>query len=151
MAKHPIFSCVILLLFHRQGQCNFIEGQCLSSPRWISLLVAEIFYPNAYFPTTPIPPRPTTPLPHFDVPVPPVADFQTFQQYLSRRAGSAQFPMAQNTFEKESISDNIETTEYCDGYDQIGCIQIRLFYDWFLVQGACKCWKPPSKNILLHK
>lgn len=124
-----------------------MEGQCLSSPRWISLLVAEIFYPNALFPTTPRPLKLTSPIPHFDVPAPPVSNFQTYQQYLIRRAGSVQFP----TTEPPTQNHDSESADYCDGYDEIGCLQIRLFYDWFLVPGACKCWKPSAQSVLLKK
>ena len=27
-----------------------MEGSCLASPRWVSLLVAEIYYPDTTFP-----------------------------------------------------------------------------------------------------
>merc|ERR1711973_15558 len=27
-------------------KCEFLEGSCLASPRWVSLLVAEIYYPD---------------------------------------------------------------------------------------------------------
>jgi len=29
----------------------------------------------------------------------------------------------------------------CDGFDKIGCYVVRVYYDWFLVNGSCKCWK----------
>ena len=29
-----------------------MDGSCLASPRWVSLLVAELFYPHARFPAT---------------------------------------------------------------------------------------------------
>ena len=29
-----------------------MDGSCLASPRWVSLLVAELFYPHARFPGT---------------------------------------------------------------------------------------------------
>lgn len=29
----------------------------------------------------------------------------------------------------------------CDGHDKIGCYVVRVYYDWFLVNGSCKCWK----------
>ena len=29
----------------------------------------------------------------------------------------------------------------CDGQDEMGCYQVRLYYDWFLIPGSCKCWK----------
>ena len=31
--------------------------------------------------------------------------------------------------------------EKCDGHDEMGCYQVRLYYDWFLIPGSCKCWK----------
>merc|ERR1719382_803263 len=31
--------------------------------------------------------------------------------------------------------------ESCDGHDELGCYQVRLYYDWFLIPGSCKCWK----------
>jgi len=34
-----------------------------------------------------------------------------------------------------------ENNEECDGYDSNGCYVIRVYYDWFLVSGSCKCWK----------
>lgn len=30
-----------------QSRCHYLDGGCLSSPRWSSLLVAEIYYPDA--------------------------------------------------------------------------------------------------------
>lgn len=29
----------------------------------------------------------------------------------------------------------------CDGHDNYGCYVIRVYYDWFLINGSCKCWK----------
>merc|ERR1719400_2039761 len=31
-------------------KCEYLDGSCLASPRWVSLLVAEIYYPDATFP-----------------------------------------------------------------------------------------------------
>lgn len=36
----------------RRKKCHFMDGSCLASPRWVSLLVAELFYPHARFPAT---------------------------------------------------------------------------------------------------
>ena len=33
------------------NKCQFLQGSCLASPRWVSLLVAEIYYPDTFFPT----------------------------------------------------------------------------------------------------
>ena len=35
----------------------------------------------------------------------------------------------------------------CDGYDEIGCFQFRLFYDWFLIPGECKCWRRSFRGM----
>lgn len=34
-----------------------MDGSCLASPRWVSLLVAEIYYPDATFPNPAAPSR----------------------------------------------------------------------------------------------
>lgn len=111
-----IESTVIVYIF-------LLDGGCLSSPRWLSLLVAEIFYPNSveeYQSST----------------APPLQDFQKYQEYLQKRAGVAsnETSFAAQLKKKQS--------QICDGYDEIGCFQIRLYYDWFLVPGSCKCWRP---------
>ncbi|XP_060807682.1 uncharacterized protein LOC106140903 [Amyelois transitella] len=90
-----------------QSRCHYLEGGCLSSPRWVSLLVAELHYPAA--------------APHA----------QDYQQYLQKRAG---LPT-----DAEPAS---EKPPHCDGHDELGCYQVRLYYDWFLVPGSCKCWRP---------
>lgn len=108
---------------------NFIEiylsldGGCLSSPRWVSLLVAEIFYPNSQaddFQSSA---------------APPLQDFNQYQEYLQKRAGLA-------TNDTASQKKKQQQQQICDGVDEIGCFQIRLYYDWFLIPGSCKCWRP---------
>ncbi|RVE42269.1 hypothetical protein evm_013077 [Chilo suppressalis] len=74
-----------------QSRCHYLEGGCLSSPRWVSLLVGELHYPA--------------------------------QEYPQKRADEEKPP-------------------HCDGHDNFGCFQVRLYYDWFLVPGSCKCWRP---------
>lgn len=101
-----------------------IDGGCLSSPRWVSMLVAEIFYPNNNedFPAT--------------TPPPPLQDFQKYQEYLQKRAGLAQNDTASAFFEQQAQKNNKKKqNQICDGYDEIGCFQIRLYYDWFLIPG----------------
>lgn len=88
------------------------------------MLVAEIFYPNSdeYTTTT----TSTT--------APPVQDFQAYQQYLQKRAGVS-----------ATDGTNVDSSSklpHCDGHDEIGCFQVRLYYDWFLIPGSCKCWRP---------
>ncbi|XP_048487342.1 uncharacterized protein LOC105398799 [Plutella xylostella] len=98
-----------------QSRCHYLDGGCLSSPRWVSLLVAELHYPGAA----------ATP-----APAPQPADFQDYQQYLQKRAG------------QPSDATSTEKPAHCDGHDELGCYQVRLYYDWFLVPGSCKCWRP---------
>lgn len=79
-------------------KCYYLEGKCLSSPRWVSLLVAEIFYPNGM---------------------------------LSEKVAMESPKQLKN-------DQNVQ----CDGHDSNGCYQVRLYYDWFLIPGSCKCWRP---------
>ena len=39
-----------MFLIFRSTKCEYLDGSCLASPRWVSLLVAEIYYPDATFP-----------------------------------------------------------------------------------------------------
>uniref|UniRef100_A0A336MFX5 CSON000834 protein n=1 Tax=Culicoides sonorensis TaxID=179676 RepID=A0A336MFX5_CULSO len=117
-----------------QVRCYYLDGGCLSTPRWVSLLVAEIFYPNKVQP-----PVSTT-----SAPVPPIHDFEAYQQYLQQRA---EVPNELST----STEKIPEAPVQCDGYDNIGCYQIRLYYDWFLIPGSCKCWKPDYFSKYLRK
>jgi len=98
-------------------KCEFLEGSCLASPRWVSLLVAEIYYPDTYFPNVadqPIQGRDP-------IKASPPSDFN---QYLLKRSGQSQ-----------------TESRNCDGHDELGCYHVRLYYDWFLIPGSCKCWK----------
>lgn len=69
-----------------RARCHYLDGGCLSSPRWLQLLAAELLYANNTATST--------------------------------------------------------ASVQCDGRDQLGCYQVRLYYDWFLVPGSCKCWRP---------
>lgn len=93
------------------------------------MLVAEIFYPNAdeYSSST------TT-----STSAPPVQDFQAYQQYLQKRAGASS--ATDGSIDQQQIND--QKAIHCDGYDEIGCFEVRLYYDWFLIPGSCKCWRP---------
>jgi hypothetical protein len=94
------------------------------------LLVAEIFYPNSnaedYQQQTSTPP--------------PLQDFQKYQEYLQKRAGLA--ANDSTSFYDQKSAQKKQKPQVCDGYDDIGCFQIRLYYDWFLIPGSCKCWRP---------
>lgn len=93
------------------------------------MLVAEIFYPQAddLSGTT----TTTT-----STMAPPIQDFQNYQQYLQKRAG---LPTASDGTSDSGVNKKLP---HCDGHDEIGCFQVRLYYDWFLIPGSCKCWRP---------
>ncbi|XP_013776121.1 uncharacterized protein LOC106460911 [Limulus polyphemus] len=138
-----------------RSHCDFTDGVCHESPRWVSLLVAEIFYPNIYFPTS----TPTTPGSSntYKDGVPPVEDFTNFQQYLRRRVGepevhSNHYPnYYQSNTKLSTFPNGLPDTENCDSYDEIGCYIVRMYYDWFLVNGSCKCWKPEGRALFTRK
>ncbi|XP_054278672.1 uncharacterized protein LOC128997116 [Macrosteles quadrilineatus] len=109
-----------------QSKCYYIDGGCLSSPRWLSLLVAEIYYPDAYMPPDS---RPAVPRPPIVGGEPPAPHSHPHYRTFSDRAG---VPADKNGAAKP----------HCDGVDDLGCFQVRLYYDWFLVPGSCKCWRP---------
>ena len=44
----------------------------------------------------------------------------------------------------EAAGGGQQQQQHCDGYDKIGCYVVRVYYDWFLVNGSCKCWKATS-------
>ena len=46
----PNFSFIENCVYFRSTKCEYLDGSCLASPRWVSLLVAEIYYPDATFP-----------------------------------------------------------------------------------------------------
>lgn len=90
----------------------------MSSPRWTSLLVAEIFYPDTFLEESqgagsggssirdPVAGSP-----------PPVHDFQNYQQYLQKRANTG--GEARN-----SGSGSGQQQHHCDGVDEMGCFQV---------------------------
>ncbi len=51
---------------------------------------------------------------------------QDYNQHFSKRSGN---------------TDAVPSADKCDGKDELGCYQVRLYYDWFLIPGSCKCWK----------
>jgi hypothetical protein len=129
------FTQTIELTRCMQSRCHYLDGGCLSSPRWTSLLVAEIFYPDTFLEENqngrlPGPREPVAGSP------PPVQDYQNFQMYLQKRAGE---------------SEGRSSSNHCDGVDEMGCFQVRLYYDWFLVPGSCKCWRPDYFNRYVRR
>nr|CAG4640875.1 EOG090X06KU [Eulimnadia texana] len=121
-------------------KCHFMNGSCLASPRWLSLLVAELFYPHARFPAT----KP--------------ASLKAAGEATSRKRSPPSSPelpfvprqfslplgLAQRTKRDTSnplVSSTTAKPTYCDGVDEIGCFQVRLYYDWFLVPGSFYSFK----------
>lgn len=105
-------------------KCEYLDGSCLASPRWVSLLVAEIYYPDATFPN----PANANPSQNRS-PVQGVNPPNANQLFLKRSGNPLGGAAAQSSADK------------CDGQDELGCYQVRLYYDWFLIPGSCKCWK----------
>ena len=120
-----------------QSTCNLIQqGSCRTSPRWQSFLVAEMFYPDAAFP--------------FDLKSP-----TGKAKRSSSSVGKASYFAGKFTAEKSPRTGDPNAGEKsgskCDDYDEIGCYQFRLFYDWFLVPGECRCWKSSFNSSIFGK
>jgi len=186
-------------------KCDFMDGSCHESPRWVSLLVAEIFYPDARFPQpVPVPapasrydapqqvyhyhqqntmmhqplhqqqqvfvgPRPEVkrqpavpqqPRPQWRAVDPPTAPVVS-QISLAQPQPSPTTPVnssgarrmkRQSGITGEDDSNDVDKKpmdeKECDGIDKIGCFTVRVYYDWFLVPGSCKCWKKTSQGSL---
>ncbi|KAI4467790.1 hypothetical protein MML48_2g00007193 [Holotrichia oblita] len=123
-----------------QSRCHYLDGGCLSSPRWSSLLVAEVYYPDTVLSNSDLGNPQRSPV---SVSQPPsVQDFQNYQQYLHKRAGLQAAPIDQSSTQKPP---------HCDGVDNLGCFQVRLYYDWFLIPGSCKCWRPDYFNKYVRR
>ncbi|XP_072388682.1 uncharacterized protein spz6 [Diabrotica undecimpunctata] len=122
-----------------QARCHYLDGGCLSSPRWSSLLVAEIYYPDTVLSSSDTANPPRSPVAASQPPS--VQDFQNYQQYLHKRAGLQ--PIDAGTTQRPSSQ--------CDGIDALGCFQVRLYYDWFLIPGSCKCWRPDYFNKYVRR
>ena len=58
--------------------------------------------------------------------------FQDYNQLFLKRQGTAA---------GSGSTTGGGATPQCDGQDELGCYQVRLYYDWFLIPGSCKCWK----------
>lgn len=80
----------------------------MSSPRWLSLLVAEIYYPDTYLPPDSRPSVPRSPVQGGEPPATPLHYHQ-----FSSRAGVA--------------ADKTAAKPHCDGVDDLGCFQVSPF------------------------
>ncbi|RWS27354.1 uncharacterized protein B4U80_00101 [Leptotrombidium deliense] len=149
-----------------KGRCDFLDGVCHESPRWVSLLVAEIYYPNAHFPNVVASSSSLKPhivdvkqhgnsLNHLNEL--PVSD-ELFEQFLNQyrheeaiKEKSAHKPrtlVRRASKDEKDSRKNASEEEKCDGYDKLGCYVVRVYHDWFLVPGSCKCWKKSSQSGL---
>lgn len=158
-----------------------MDGSCHESPRWVSLLVAEIFYPDARFPNpVPIMASPTS---RFDAPngfsssqpfvgptpeVKKTGQLHPSGQQIHRPVGNQQTSSwrsiespssgarrmkRQSSSSSEEEGNDIDKKQpqeenQCDGVDKIGCYTVRVYYDWFLIPGSCKCWKKTTQGGL---
>ncbi|KAH9413746.1 hypothetical protein DERP_012079 [Dermatophagoides pteronyssinus] len=249
-----VWKYVVQIPNEGKNKCDLIEGSCRESPRWVSLLVAEIFYPDIYFPVNQIMPMlykqqqqmiqqqgSTT----YNKPLNQNAQQQQQQQQqtLNNNGKRTSFQSGSNpiistassinlnqlngldmnaltnlltkrinndpsllinhlgstnnnhnnnihslnnnhlhqfglqnlellarkarlqqdingnelnnvednvsdSIENSSSSNNNDKSKHCDGYDKIGCYVVRVYYDWFLVNGSCKCWKSTSGSSI---
>lgn len=105
-------------------KCEYLDGSCLASPRWVSLLVAEIYYPDVSFPNPSQPSQNRNPVQGASPPT-------DYNQLFLKRQGTA----------AAAAGGTGQSATKCDGADDLGCYQVRLYYDWFLIPGSCKCWK----------
>ena len=116
----------------------------MSSPRWVSMLVAELYYPDSYFPNKgqqwPSRRPVSTEKP------PPVYDFQNYQQYLQKRAGEGEPRIISANLQptlvdrnepannatatpkpEQATNSQSSDSSYCDGVDELGCYQVIIF------------------------
>lgn len=170
------------------------------SPRWVSLLVAEIFYPNVYFPANQIMPMlykqqqmQQTPSQPQGAPVPSQpyqvinsnhnqankrpsqpslsghsvnkidlnalanllkrGDHAALQnvELLGRRARASIDKATGSSTDPDADQEDNNEKKHCDGYDKIGCYIVRVYYDWFLVNGSCKCWKSSGSGLNINE
>ena len=123
------------------SKCQFLQGSCLASPRWVSLLVAEIYYPDTFFPTQDQPVQGRDPIKVS-------SDF--IKRVLCHKIFCCQAspPTDYNQF---LLKRSGESDVNCDGHDELGCYNVRLYYDWFLIPGSCKCWKNDFFSQYINK
>lgn len=113
-------------------KCEYLDGSCLASPRWVSLLVAEIYYPDVSFPN-PGPSQNRNPVKGATPP-------NDYNQLFLKRQGGAPLNGPISSASATTTQQKTPPSK-CDGQDDLGCYQVRLYYDWFLIPGSCKCWK----------
>ncbi|GBP64390.1 hypothetical protein EVAR_43167_1 [Eumeta japonica] len=107
-----------------QSRCHYLDGGCLSSPRWVSLLVAELHYPHVLLsPDTAATPAPGSAQ---GPATPTLDDFQDYQQYLQKRAGSAPAGVAGGSDGSGGAAAGSGERPHCDGHDHLGCFQVSI-------------------------
>ena len=74
-----------------------------------------------------------------------ITDNQPQRDQITPRRGKkvSGKPQIQELSVSDELLNKVGKTQNkeCDGFDKIGCYVIRVYYDWFLVNGSCKCWK----------
>lgn len=150
--KEGYFTQTVEVTKCLKSNCYYMDGSCKTSPRWQSLLVAELFYPDTTFPTTPKPITTTTTKTTTQG-SPLQLSAENYPDYLYSKGTSASLEnISVNNYSNElglpfkkrsarSVNSKDSIQHACDGYDEVGCYQVRLFYDWFLIPGSCKCWR----------
>lgn len=100
----------------------------------MSLLVAEVYYPDTYLPSVsnnrrlPVPPQQQgmyKTQSQGDEP-PSVQDFQNYQQYLHKRA--TQGPA--DPLPSQSSTSTSKKKHHCDGVDELGCFQVSILINY---------------------
>ncbi len=117
-------------IFLRSTKCEYLDGSCLASPRWVSLLVAEIYYPDTTFPS-----------PGGGSGRPPRGNRQPVQGASPPRVKrdstrvSCRFWILSLAFYQEYGGHYFQRRqgqatpeEKCDGHDEMGCYQVRFFF-----------------------
>ena len=85
-----------------------------------------------------------------------------YNQYLLKRsgssggtnpaAGSGMISLSSSSSSSSSVSSIGSSGDVnCDGHDELGCYTVRLYYDWFLIPGSCKCWKNDFFSQYINK
>ncbi|CAG0923034.1 unnamed protein product [Notodromas monacha] len=144
-------------------KCNMLEGSCLAAPRWVSLLVSEMFYPETTASGNQQPQPQQQQQLQASASTPQGLLQQQQQQQIQQqpayapykpqgiREGRSESSLATPSDSSMRVKRDANGGVYCDGYDDKGCFQVRMYYDWFLVSGSCKCWKQSFNDYINKK
>ena len=103
----------------RSTKCAYMDGSCLASPRWVSLLVAEVYYPDTTFPNPSSPQSNRSPVRGSSPP-------QVKSENLSIEIRTLLKLMFLKGYENQYFSNRqgASSSEKCDGHDDMGCYQV---------------------------